>query len=370
MIRKYIEIRICRHISTRGLGLLVFCFLAACSNDEMPGNSSEIDLEPAFYTGTPDTRSIVTGTASATAEGKIHEVEIYVTQDADNSIYPVSNNQTGLSKFSYDGTKWTGIPVVKLSNIVARIYAFYPVDAAVTPGATQSENHTIPVTVQASQTFTDDDSRHWNCSMTDYLYGSASGTPGVAESITASNTGDNYKPSIHLQHALAQVVFNMQSASGRAVDNTYDFVKKIEFKATGNLFQTGTGNMLLKDGTLESLSTDTNVLTFSPSAENRALLCGANSNPAIVGYGLVCPLKEIPTPGSVTITLVLGKEGDTANDRELSQTLSNPQWKKGNRYIYNLTLSDRAITVKIDETPIKDWSLESGTGSLYPDGFK
>ena len=65
--------------------------------------------------------------------------------------------------------------------------------------------------------------------------------------------------------------------------------------------------------------------------------------------------------------------------RELSLTFgtsgNTPKaWKKGNRYKYNLTLTDRDSAIK--STSITEWpdgwsgsSNDKGDGSLKPDGF-
>ena len=88
------------------------------------------------------------------------------------------------------------------------------------------------------------------------MYGSASNTVGEVTAITASNTtpsggspsSGTYQPEIYLQHALARLSFTMQSATGRSVNTTYDYVKKITLKTSPNAFTTGTGTMQIADG--------------------------------------------------------------------------------------------------------------------------
>ena len=348
---------IANKITTAGLGLL----LVGCTGQELPDDGrGVVSLQPHFLTGTTDTRSLVNGTASATGNGNIHQVNLYVTKKADNAVYPGITGGTvnGLSQFTYDG-KWTGSPAVNLHNEEARIYAYYPVNVKPThvPGG---DLHTIQVIdITADQTF--NGANTWECNVTDYLYGSTK--QDADNEIIASN--QSFKPAIWLRHALAQVVFKMQSASGRPVD-AYDYIKKITMKTTGSpSFLTGSGTMQLKDGVIASLNETANELTFTPSAN--PVQCGANSQSKVVAYGLVAPLSS--TLSNVTLTIELGAQNNTDNKRILSVSSEyfKVQWLKGKRYVYNLTLTNRNI--EVNEIKIAPWTDKIGTGDLRPDGF-
>lgn len=199
------------------------------------------------------------------------------------------------------------------------------------------------------------------CNVTDYLYGSTK--QDADEQIIASN--QSFEPAIWLRHALAQVVFKMQSASGRPVD-AYDYIKKITMKTTGSpSFLTGSGTMQLKDGVMSLNGGDIKELTFTPSAN--PVQCGANSQSKVVAYGLVAPLSSALS--NVTLTIDLGDKSSDTNKRILSVKNAgfNVQWLKGKRYVYNLTLTNREIVV--NEIKITPWTDENGTGDLRPDGF-
>lgn len=309
----------------------------------------------------PDTRSLVNGTASATGGGNIHQVNLYVTKNTGHAAYPgiTFNSTAGLSQFTYDGAKWTGNPTVNLHNEEARIYAYYPVNVNPTH-VSEGDTHTIPVTgIIAAQTF--NGANTWECNVTDYLYGSAE--QASDKEITASNQA--FKPAIWLHHALAQVVFKMQSASGRPVD-AYDYIKKITMKTTGSTsFLIGSGTMQLKDGVIASLNGTANELTFTPSSN--PVQCGANSQSKVVAYGLVAPLSSALS--NVILTIELGAQNNTENKRILTVSSEhfNVQWSKGKRYIYNLTLTNRDIVV--NDITINSWASATGTGDLRPDGF-
>lgn len=207
------------------------------------------------------------------------------------------------------------------------------------------------------------------------MYGSASNTVGEVTAITASNTtpsggspsSGTYQPEIYLQHALARLSFTMQSATGRSVNTTYDYVKKITLKTSPNAFTTGTGTMQIADGALGG-GTKVAELTFTPkndvSSNTTAILCGAAGVPVEVGYGLVAPLASV----DMTLTVVVGKRDDTTDDRTLSANLSQITWKRGHTHKIQITLSNRAITVNANIAPWME-SGSAGTGDVKPGGY-
>lgn len=368
------------------LGYLLFLLLPACTVGEdgvdngPSGNRGEtVLLQPRFYTGQPSTRSVVNGLESSeavTGKDKISSVMLYVTESAGYPFYqgvkdPDNKLKDGLSLFKAKGEgtlSWAGAPAVNLYNLQARVFAFSPSDATFNPSTT-SDEHTIEVTIPTDMTFNGENS--WQCNTVDYLYGSGSSDIGSKTSITASNAEGAFSPTIHLQHALAQIVFKLQSASGRLVDNDYDYVKKITLNAASNIFaataNSATTTMKLKEGTL-GVTAGTGVLSFTPAPTTTAVKCGENGTPAIVGYGLVAPLASKPT--DVSLTIVLGKTTDTANERHLIVKAANfqqMQWERGYRYTYSLILSDRAIVV--EDITIDGWQKVTGNGTLRPDGF-
>ena len=368
------------------LGYLLFLLLPACTagedgaDNDLSGNRGEaVLLQPRFYAGQPSTRSVVNGLESSDAvtdKDKISSVMLYVTESNGYPFYqgvkdPNNKLKDGLSLFKAKGSgtlSWTGAPAINLYNLQARVFAFSPSDATFN-ASTTSDEHTIEVTIPADMTFNGGNS--WQCSTVDYLYGSGSSDIGSNTSITASNAEGAFSPTIHLQHALAQVVFKLQSAPERLVDNNYDYVKKITLNTASNIFvataNSATTTMKLKDGTLGA-TTGIGELTFTPNPMATSVKCGENGTPAVVGYGLVAPLARKPT--DVSFTIVLGKTTDTANERYLvvkAVNFQQIQWERGYRYTYSLILSDRAIVV--EDIAIDGWQKVTGNGTLRPDDF-
>ena len=364
-----------------GVGLLaILALLSGCSSDDsLPEDTTGAFLQPVFHMSGVETRSIISGTSTTEGEGRISAVKLFVTKEADgytpyDGVGTAEN--AGLSTFTYQsvgggGNDWVGDPTVNLSNVKARIYAYSPANATLTKSTTTT-THTIATTLLENQNFYG--GKEWDSDATDYMYGSASNTVGKATAITASNTtpsggspsSGTYQPEIYLQHALARLSFTMQSATGRTVNTTYDYVKKITLKTSPNAFTTGAGTMQIADGTLEG--TKTAELTFIPkndaSSNTTAILCGAAGVPVEVGYGLVAPLASV----DMTLTVVVGKQGDATDDRTLSANLSQITWKRGHTHKIQITLSNRAISVSAGILPWTE-SGSAGTGDVKPGGY-
>lgn len=350
-----------KRLSVRLLSLFSVCLLASCSGDDFAGAGADgLSLLQPVDGGSlslAESRSIVNGTASTAIADKISSICIYLT-NTDHTVY--SGIASGGQVFNLQsGGKWTSTPPVYISK-EQKLYACSPSNLAVAHNT--SGAHTVPVSITTSQTF--DGSNAWSCSNTDYLFGSASNTVGEATQIVASRT--NTSPAIYLQHAFSQVVFTMENASGQIPDPEYDYVKRISLKVDGGgaPFYAGSGTMKLFDGTL-TLSGTANELTFTPVDEDKSVCVGNAGSPVMVAYGLVAPRAAFS--GTMTLTLVLGKKGETATERELSVSTSvfNAAWTKGNKYIYKLLLSDRDIS--ISGVTIADWTKKTGSDNLLPE---
>ncbi len=363
------------------VGLLaILALLCGCSYyDSLPEDTTGAFLQPVFHMSGVETRSIISGTSTTEGEGRINAVKLFVTK-AEDGYTPYGGVGTagnaGLSTFTYQsvgsgGNDWVGDPTVNLSSVKARIYAYSPTSATLTKSTTTT-THTIATTLPAHQNFYG--GKGWDSDATDYMYGSASNTVGEVTAITASNTtpsggspsSGTYQPEIYLQHALARLSFTMQSATGRSVNTTYDYVKKITLKTSADAFITGTGTMQIADGILKG--TKTAELTFTPkndaSSKTTAILCGAAGVPVEVGYGLVAPLVST----DMTLTVVVGKRDGTTDDQTLSANLSQITWKRGHTHKIQITLSNRAITVNSNIVPWME-SGSAGTGDVKPGGY-
>lgn len=346
------------------LGLTALLLGASCAREadmELPGDTAL--LRPQFILAEENsTRSIVTGTSSGTSNGQINTVGMYITKQSDGTAYP--DIDTNPLVYTYSDSKWSTTTDIKISNETANIYAFSPSGLEVTNQATSGE-HSVPVSIPQEQTFNAGNS--WECSGTDYLYGSKNSTVGDEEIVTATNK--SIDPSVYLQHAQAQVIFKIQNAADRPADEQYDYIKSIKISsADGKPFFSGTGTMLLKDGKLNNLMA-TNELKFSPKSGTTPAKVGPTGSPATVGYGLVAPLAS--DPSSVSITIQLGRSEGPEISRELTLSIEalNIKWEKGRRYTYNLELGKTALKIA-SAVEIGGWTpADGGEIPVPPDDF-
>lgn len=346
------------------LGLTALLLGASCAREadmELPGDTAL--LRPLFILAEENsTRSIVTGTSSGTSNGQINTVGMYITKQSDCTAYPGIG--TNPLVYTYSDSKWSTTTDIKISNETANIYAFSPSNLQVANQAATGE-HSVPVSIPQKQTFNAANS--WECSGTDYLYGSKNSTVGDEEIVTATNL--SIDPSVYLQHAQAQVIFKIQNAADRPADEQYDYIKSIKISsANGNPFFSGTGTMWLKDGKLNSL-TATNELVFSPKTGTTPAKVGPTGSPATVGYGLVAPLAS--DPSSVSFTIQLGRSEGPEISRELTLSIEalNIKWEKGRRYTYNLELGKTALKIA-SAVEIGGWTpADGGEIPVPPDDF-
>lgn len=346
-----------------GLTATVCCVMVSGCTDN---NDSDLNatgtLHPSFHAISGISKALVNGTEITASNDKINSLGLYLTTE-DHVTYPEMTDRSSVWTFTNDG--WKTPQTIALSNQKALLYAYSPVSLTVTEGNSNTDEHTVPVTIDSELTF--NGANTWECNGTDYLYGSSRAIVGDATVVTVNNKDNN--PKVYLQHAMAQVVIKMQSAAGRPQDMTYDYVKSITFsaEAASAPFLSGTGDMKIKNGAFTSL-TENNTLRLTPLNGTDPVLSGPSGNPSVVAYGLVAPVT-FTIGDKITITIVLGSKDSDANDRIQSVTHDTfkVDWEKGNKYIYNLTLGNHNIVV--NETLIEEWTEVPSNGEMTPDGF-
>ena len=347
----------------------------ACSGDLPEQQAGESCVLQLNFKQEGEATLVRNSNALTTENGEIKEIGLCITQGKEYASYPGRNGTRytfktndkklyeGEGKEEGDGSSSTSTTFY-LTGENAHIQAFYP-NSAVTK--TNSDNgYTIPVEIPAEQTFTTTDGTSApstpRCVANDYLYGSASNNVGDATSII-TNAMQASPTNIYLHHALAKVMFTLQCDANRTPNTEYDCVKSIEISASsGDHFLIGaTGNpgtsctMQINNGTLTGL-TETDKITLKPQGDPIAI--GKSGNPATVACGLVAPLDNAPT-NDVTLTITLGKGGDTAYDRTYTATAPafKQKWEAGYCYTYKLVLGN---TLTVDQVTTS-WASTSET---------
>ena len=364
----------------------LFCIACSGENSVLTDGDAVL-LQPGVHAGTTlaSTRSMINDVG--TGADRISTIGIYLAA-ADGSLYPGSNAGGATFTKAASGTNWTSTPSTYVSLAKATVYAWASAATALKSdggsgsggnsgsgsgggGSSSTVLPALPVSVPAGQTF--DGGNTYDCSTTDYLYGSGSATVGSATAVTANSLSAS--PTLYLQHALSQVVFRIQNANDRTPDPTYDYVKKIKLTAAGGAtpFYCTTasgsgsaGTMSLTDGALSGLDA-VGEISFTPSARPQQV---GTSGPVTVAYGLVAPKAEAASGTQVTLTLTLGEQSSDATERNLTLSTDafNPAWQKGYRYVYTLTLGERGISLQ--PVDIKGWAEVSGGSSDVDPGWQ
>lgn len=358
----------------------LFCIACSGENSVLTDGDAVL-LQPGVHAGATlaSTRSMINDVG--TGADRI-SIGIYLAA-ADGSLYPGSNAGGATFTEAPSGTNWTSTPSTYVSLAQATVYAWAPAATALksdggsgsggnsgsgSGGSSSTVLPALPVSVPAGQTF--DGGNTYDCSTTDYLYGSGSATVGSATAVTANSLSPS--PTLYLQHALSQVVFRIQNANDRTPDPTYDYVKKIKLTAAGDAtpFYCTTasgsgsaGTMSLTDGALSGLDA-VGEISFTPSARPQQV---GTSGPVTVAYGLVAPKAEAASGTQVTLTLTLGEQSSDATERDLTLSTNtfNPAWQKGYRYVYTLTLGERGISLQ--PVDIKGWTeVSEGSNDVDP----
>ena len=348
----------------------LFCIACSGENSVLTDGDAVL-LQPGVHAGATlaSTRSMINDVG--TGADRISTIGIYLAA-ADGSLYPGSNAGGATFTKADSGTKWTSTPSTYVSLAKATVYAWAPAATALKSDGGSSKGSSsstvlpaLPVSVPAGQTF--------DCSTTDYLYGSGSATVGSATAVTANSLSAS--PTLYLQHALSQVVFRIQNANDRTPDPTYDYVRQIKLTAAGDAtpFYCTTasgsgsaGTMSLKDGALSGLDA-VGEISFTPSAHPQQV---GTSGPVTVAYGLVAPKAEAASGTQVTLTLTLGEQSSDVTERDLTLSTDafNPAWQKGYRYVYTLTLGERGISLQ--PVDIKGWTEVSEESSDVDPGWQ
>lgn len=247
----------------------------------------------------------------------------------------IAQNTTGTDWKCHAGTSETSgsETTLYLSNLTATLQAFHPAGETVTPD-TGNGNHTIPVTIPATQTYNGKNT--WECSATDYMY--ASGNENTVSAISVSNqtphTNGSISQTIYLFHALTKLIFQIKNEDGQQ-ESAYNYVKSITLTtATDSPFLTSTGTMQIKDGTLAGLD-PTKTLVFTTTSP-----VSITSNYTTVGYGLTAPVSST---GNISLSIKLGTENNTDYDRTLTATLPDTAWQSGYSCTYQLKLKGHIL---------------------------
>ena len=180
----------------------LFCIACSGENSVLTDGDALL-LQPGVHAGATlaSTRSMINDVG--TGADRISTIGIYLAA-ADGSLYPSSNAGGATFTKATSGTNWTSTPSTYVSLAQATVYAWAPATTALksdggsgsggnsgsgsgsgSGGSSSTVLPALPVSVPAGQTF--DGGNTYDCSTTDYLYGSGSATVGSATVVTANS---------------------------------------------------------------------------------------------------------------------------------------------------------------------------------------
>ncbi len=313
--------------------------LTGCSKEDAPLPSSgknELGVS-ASINQSVSTRSL---TGTSFVDG--NSIGVFVTGGTAPYTYTPQ-----VATYTYNSAatpSWaSGATKIYLSNITATVYAFYPVD--LNYGTLKNDD-----TNTVSFSLSNSESSFTGANQTDCLY--ASGRTGSVAPYDYSNqpTADytNTKVDLYFHHVLSKLSFIIKkgqyyTGSGNLTNLT------LAPKGASPLFNSGTITVALKDGTLSSSSTSSQIVFTGTTTINDYLA----ASPSVSVCGLVYPRTD--NSGGITLSVTI--DGKTMSADMPVASPAN-QWLPGSNYTYTLTIKGTELIV--NSASILPWDEVTG----------
>lgn len=299
----------------------VFGFSSCSNEDDMESSSSGQTADLRIETEIASTETSLRAAKSVLSsfpEGST--LSLFVTNGTLGSNYPQGpyNNV----KAEYKSGKWGLTPSVKLGDVSATIFAFYPYNTSYTNGVSNMYLY------------------HTN--QIDYMYGTN------AEGQDKINR-DNPNVRLRMKHALSLLQFNIKKMNYPGESK----LTRIEIANTNNKYDLVSA---------ASLNLSTGELTNIGGQHSPAFIENANGlytitedEPTNLQEVLVIPVNKTSANGSIVIRFFIDGSIYTYN------VPINTIWKQGTKYLYNVTFNGTKLVV--DDIIISDW-LEGTKGDI------
>lgn len=276
---------------------------------------------------------------------------IYAIHSDDLSEYtPTNGINPATYTYSSSNNRWGIVDPAQQLRLPTSgslgVYAWHPVDKGLTPVYGENGNSYLSgITVLAQDDFA-------ATGQADYLYPAATVTVS-AGSPTASFT---------LKHALAKLTFKVYKASSLSDDDT--FLTGIQIRDYSTTLQTGIGkSMLLKDGTLQGLSSVRTITLQATDAQKAKIL---QKDEETVGVTTTAsPFCLLAPAASVEyLSFYLTTQATLTGDQErtfLTQQVdfSSHRWTAGKHLIITIMLNGMGAVVT--GMQVYSWSDYSDT---------
>lgn len=322
-----------------------FMGMTSCNNDDDVVNNSTPNQLQVTAVGLEGIQSRVGITAKAFTEGESLGLYIYRGEGiADqNKAYNELSSTISTTNVQYteaDG-KWAAASqAIILSNVVGKVYAYYPYSSAYTGDGTN-----VPVSVAASQGTGQSDGTKDATEQADYMY--ATVVSGISN---ASNT-----VALTMNHALAMVSFKFEQTSDGTL--TYPGEGKVSSIVLKNadgksVIKAGDATMHIGTGAITGANAAENGITLSPDATATLMdVEDAEKLPRLLLY----PVGADMAAGDAKVTVTVD-----GNAYTLPIPAVTGGYVAGKNYEYTFTLKGTGLDVT--SVSITEWVNVEQTG--------
>lgn len=301
----------------------------SCTSDDVEtgGNNShtaELRVETEISAIENGLRSTRVGSLSSFPDGS--ELSLFVTDGAWGSEYPLGPYKNVQAK--YNSGKWDLTPVVKLGDVPATIFAFYPYSSTLVSlgGAVNiNVNHTSQV---------------------DYMYGTHAQGQGTIN-------WNNPNVRLQMKHALSLLQFK---------------IRKVNYAGQSKLTSIEVANQEGKKDMPSSASLDistgkltySSVFHFAAGIDDPEGLCTlSDKEPADqkdILEVMVLPVEKVSADGNIRIHFKI--DGNVFTYRVPATT----RWQQGTKYLYEVLFNGTELV--IEDITITDW-VEGPKGDIH-----
>lgn len=311
--------------------------ITSCSQSDDVNEVAAADVQPlelnSVGVASANTRAGITAAAFSGSE----QVGLYIYRGTgigdSNKAYneKTSTISTTNVPYAYSNSKWTATQPIILSNVVGKVYSYYPYSASYTGDGT-----TVPVTVASSQGTGQSDGTADVTEQKDYMYGT------VVENI--SNKANSV--SITMKHALVMATFKF--ANSTTATDKYPGEGKVskivlKNKSGVSILKTGNGTMNISTGAITASTTDGTITLTPGSTETLMDVTTASKLPRLLmfptGATAAGDIQASVTVDGATYTVNLPAQTDG--------------YKAGNNYVFNLEL--KGTSLEVSKVAITQW---------------
>ena len=308
----------------------VTVFGAGCSKEESSAIEGSCELKVTTNIVKPSTKSMVSSFTSSTIGIFVDDAEVTGT----TYNYLTENSTASITTGANSVTVTPSIPI----TADATVYAWYPTTTTETVPELTSPTSTSTTAIEVLSA--DDFAA---TAQTDYLWA----TPATVKA-------ENRTAELIFKHALSKVNFSIKKADDYTDPGV---LSAISLSSTGTPFLSGTGKMLIADGTISDL-TATSTLTYTDDTNPITLTTDAQETVVLVAPATLA--ASTSATSTITITLTIDDDIEYHATLPVSEVSA---WAGGKAYTYNITVNKKELEISRN-VQITDWESNATTADL------